>query len=142
MKTLLHYLFSLSLPAFVKLFFLKASGTDYLVTGKCNCCGQCCVHINLRCHKGWIRYEKDFYDLTRKNPHYKRFSIVGKDNHGYLQFNCASFSELNGCRDYADRPDICRKYPNKSLVLQGGQLLKGCGYVIQIGVSFSKRLSD
>jgi Fe-S-cluster containining protein len=140
-KTLIRHLFTTSFSALARRVYLKISGKEYLVTGKCNYCGQCCKRINLRCRRGWIRHEHEFLDLVKKFPEYKRFSVVSKDSLGYLQFTCEHLDPGNGCRDYNNRPDICKRYPSKSLILQGGKLIEGCGYSIQIGTSFSKRLS-
>jgi len=141
MKTLINHLFTLSFSVLARHIYLKISGKEYLVTGKCNYCGQCCERINLRSRGGWIRDEREFQVLVKKSPDFSRFSVVTKDSQGYLQFTCAYLEPGNGCRDYANRPDICKKYPSKSLVLQGGKLIKGCGYSIQAGTSFSKHLS-
>ncbi len=141
MKTIIRHIFTISFVAFAKRVYLKISGKEYLVTGKCNYCGQCCERINLRCRKGWIQNEREFQELVKKSPEYGRFSVVSKDSQGYLQFTCAYLIPDNGCSDYNNRPEICKKYPSKSLVLQGGKLIDGCGYSIQLGTSFSKHLS-
>ena len=83
----------------------------------------------------------DFEELTKKDPAYKRFFVVSKDEQGYLQFSCSHYDFDCGCRDYPNRPVICKKYPSKSLSLHGGKLIRGCGYSIQVGSSFSKHLS-
>jgi uncharacterized protein len=141
MKASIHHLITIFFPSFAKRVYLIFSGKEYLVTGKCNCCGQCCERINLRSRTGWIRNEKEFIQLVNRSPEYERFAIVAKDNRGYLEFNCSHLDRDNGCLDYSNRPDICKNYPSKSLILQGGKLIKGCGYSIQIGTSFSKHLS-
>lgn len=141
MKKYLRYLFSLSPSALVRLASLRAAGKDYLVSGSCNGCGQCCERINLRNHEGWISTAKQFEALVKKSPEYQRFSISGADEQDFLQFTCSKFRKGYGCTDYVNRPHICRRYPNKSLFLQGGRLVEGCGYSIQIGVPFARHLS-
>lgn len=141
MKTSIRQLFTISFVALAKRVYLKISGKEYLVTGKCNYCGQCCERINIRCRRGWIRHEREFLELVKKSPEYNRFSVVSKDSQGYLQFTCAHLDSSNGCSDYNNRPNICKKYPSKSLGLQGGKLIDGCGYSIQVGTSFSKHLA-
>ncbi len=141
MNRYFRYLFSLSPSALVRLAGIRAAGKDYLVSGNCNGCGQCCEQINLRSHEGWIRTEKQFEALWKKSPKYKRFSIDAIDSQGFLQFTCSKYRKGQGCTDYSNRPDICRRYPNKSLFLQGGQLVEDCGYSIQIGVPFARHLS-
>jgi uncharacterized protein len=122
--------------------YLQIRGKEYIVTGKCNYCGQCCERINLRCRDGWIRDERDFQELVKKSPEYSRFSVISKDKQGYLQFACVYLDSGNGCLDYSNRPEICKKYPSKSLPLQGGKLIEGCGYSIKVGTSFSRHLSS
>jgi Fe-S-cluster containining protein len=141
MKGFIRHLFTISFSAFARRVYLKITGKEYLVTGKCNYCGKCCEGINLRSGSGWIRHKHEFSELVKKFPEYNRFSVVSKDSMGYLQFICEHLDPGNGCRDYNNRPDICKRYPSKSLVLQGGKLIEGCGYTIQIGTSFEKHLS-
>lgn len=141
MKTSVRYLLALPFPAFIKFILMKIRGKEYLVTGKCRRCGQCCKLINLRSRKGWLRNESNFIDLVSRFPEYSRFSTISKDKQGYLLFTCTHLKTGNGCMDYANRPEICKKYPQKSLILQGGQIIKGCGYSVQAGTSFSKHLS-
>ena len=141
MKTSIRHLFAISFPTLAKRVYLKISGKEYLVTGKCNFCGQCCERINLRSPRGWIRHEREFLELVKRSPEYSRFSVVAKDSLGYLQFTCAHLDPGDGCSDYNNRPDICKKYPSKSLVLQGGKLIEGCGYSIEVGTAFSQHLS-
>ncbi|MEE4243246.1 MAG: YkgJ family cysteine cluster protein [Desulfopila sp.] len=139
-SNLLQYVFSLPAGSLLKLVHLKLSGRKYLLSGNCKCCGKCCRHINLRYRKGWIRNEKQFSELVKENPEYQRFTVTTKDPLGYLQFNCSWFDSDEGCRDYDKRLDICRRYPNTSLLLHGGKLLKGCGYRLSEGVPFEKYL--
>lgn len=141
MKTSIFHRFTIFFSALGKRAYLKISGKEYLVTGKCNYCGQCCERINLRSRRGWLRHERDFQELVKRSPEYGRFSIVSIDSQGYLEFTCTHLDTGNSCREYNNRPDICKKYPSKSLVLQGGKLIEGCGYSIQVGKSFSKHLS-
>lgn len=136
----IRYLFSLPFSSLFTLMFLKFTGKEFLISGKCNCCGKCCKNINLRSQKGWLRQEKDFLELKEECSEYDRYVIISRDEQGHLQFNCSFFDTQNGCLDYANRPEICKKYPNKSLLLQGGKLLDGCGYSVKIGTPFTKHL--
>ena len=141
MKKYLRYLLSLSPSALLHLAVIRATGKEYLVSGSCKGCGQCCERINLRNHAGWIRHEHQFQAMLNRLPGYRRFSISGLDKYGYLQFTCSKFKNGYGCTDYANRPDICKRYPNESLFLQGGQLVEGCGYVIRTGTPFARHLT-
>lgn len=141
MRKYFRYLLSLSPANLFRLAGVKVAGKDFLVSGSCNGCGHCCERINLRSHEGWIRTEKQFIALMNRLPEYKRFSIVATDKQGFLEFDCSKFIKRHGCIDYSNRPEICRRYPNKSLFLQGGQLVEGCGYLIHVGVPFARHLS-
>lgn len=141
MRKYFSYLLSLSPANLFRLAGLRAAGKDYLVSGRCNGCGQCCERINLRSHEGWIRTEKQFTALLSRSPEYKRFSRVAVDRQGFFEFTCSKFIKGQGCSDYANRPEICKRYPNKSLFLQGGQLVEGCGYELHVGVPFARHLS-
>lgn len=138
-----HILNILFLPAgtFFRYIRLKITGREYLVSGTCKCCGKCCRLINLKYHKGWIKEERQFQELLHEHPEYTRFTVVGKGEGGYLQFNCSWLDPILGCSDYHNRLDICEKYPGKSLLMQGGNLLNDCGYTIREGIPFKKYLS-
>lgn len=132
--------FRYSVKTWVNILVLKLSGRDIVKTGKCNYCGACCRNINLQLCGKWLRKEHEFYQLIKELPQYKRFYITGVDRQGFLQFNC-SFQDKDGsCSDYQDRLDICKSFPDKSLVLCGGIVPENCGYSLQVGISFSKRL--
>ena len=135
-----RHVLSLPVASLVKLLRLKIFGKEYLLSGTCLRCGRCCRLINLKYHKGWIRAEHQFHEVLKENPNYERFTVTAKDHMGYLQFNCSWYDPENGCLDYANRLDICRRYPNTSLLLHGGSLLQGCGYRIDEGVPFEKYL--
>ncbi len=120
----------------------KLRGRELIVLGSCCGCGQCCQCINLRGKDGWIRTEKQFKKLCETNLQYSRFYIVSDEKSDYLQFDCSLYDDQKGCKDYDNRLDICRKYPNKSLILRGGKLVEGCGYTIKSAVPFEKYLKD
>ncbi|MFN2355086.1 MAG: YkgJ family cysteine cluster protein [Desulfopila sp.] len=144
MKKVLYYISTLPLVGVVQLIWMKIRGKEFVVTGKCSCCGQCCNQINLRYHKGWIRSEEQFLELVKTNPEYDRFVISSMDNSfdngGFLQFRCSLYDSHLGCSDYANRLDICRNYPQKTLRLHGGVLFKECGYSVTEGVAFGHHL--
>ncbi len=135
-----RHVLSLPVAAVVQLLRLKIFGKQYLLSGTCLRCGQCCRGINLKYHKGWIRRKHQFNELLKENPEYQRFTMTAKDHMGYLQFSCSWYAPGIGCQDYANRLDICRRYPNRSLLLHGGILLQGCGYRVDEGVPFEKYL--
>ncbi len=117
-------------------------GKELLVTGSCSCCGNCCRKINLEGERGWLRSEKDFFDVLHDYPEYKRFQITGKDKQGFLQFSCTWLSEAGLCRDHENRLGLCNTFPDKSLHFCGGMLPPGCGYMINEVRPFSNYLAD
>ncbi len=133
---------AMPLIGIMRLIYLKISGKDTLVTGSCNNCGDCCRLINLRATKGWITNQNDFNNLVEKNSDFKRFSVVSVDNSGFLLFNCSWLEGDGGCKDYNNRLDICRNYPNKSMILCGGELIPQCGFQINEVVPFKKILAS
>lgn len=130
-----------SFPALIKHILLTIRRKEYVVTGKCKGCGQCCQRINLRWHKGWIQDEQEFEEFLKNSQDHDRFAIAGGDSQGNLQFDCTSYDPEYGCNDYARRPALCRRYPNRSLLLQGGKIVDGCGYQVETGVPFAKYLA-
>jgi len=145
MKKVLYYISTLPLLGVAQLIWMKIRGKEFVITGKCTCCGQCCNQINLRYHKGWIRSKQQFRELVSNSPEYNRFIISSTDNSidnsGFLQFRCSLYDSHLGCADYANRLDICRNYPQKTLRLHGGVLFKECGYTITGSVPFARRLN-
>ncbi len=109
-------------------------------TGSCVRCGSCCRDINLRYQSRWIKDEVEFIDMKGDDQEYLRFQSSGKDHYGHLIFQCRYLLENGSCGDYQNRPDICRSYPTKSLMLSGGTLPPSCGYQISLTIPFDKRL--
>jgi uncharacterized protein len=117
-------------------------GKELLVTGSCNCCGNCCRKINLEGVRGWLRSEKDFHEVVEDYPEYLRFEICGKDDQGFLQFSCTWLNDQGLCRDHENRLLLCTNFPDKSLHFCGGKLPSGCGYSIVEVRPFDKYLED
>ncbi|MBM9602733.1 YkgJ family cysteine cluster protein [Desulfopila inferna] len=136
-----YHIFSLPVKALLTLLWLRISGRDFLISGSCHSCGQCCRSINLKYYKGWIRKEQQFDELLQEHPEYEIFHIDAKDHEGFLQFNCSKFDPEAGCLDYANRLDVCKRYPSKMLLLRGDSLISGCGYSVKEGIPFKKHLT-
>lgn len=136
---LIRRLLSIPPGSVIRAMKLRITGREYLISGKCLCCGKCCTNINLKYQGGWIRNKSQFHQLLKENPHYDRFRLVHQKGK-YLQFDCTWYSDDSGCKDYQNRLDICRKYPSKSLLMHGGCLLDDCGYSITEGIPFKKYL--
>ena len=49
--------------------------------------------------------------------------------------------EDNTCRDYDNRPSICRTYPSEAMLRRGGKLLDGCGYRVVPKTPFARVLA-
>lgn len=129
-----------SLQGLVRAALLKLKGKELIISGSCEGCGSCCNKINLQTEQGWVRNQKEFEDVCDRYPEYKRFSVIGKDDQGFLQFSCKWVTREGLCRDYDNRLSICRKFPDKSLHFCGGGLPWQCGYSIDAVVPFDKIL--
>ncbi len=142
LKQNISSLAAMPISGLLRLLYLKLIGKDTLVTGSCNGCGECCRLINLRAAEGWIQDENLFKKLVERNPDFNRFTIASVDNSGFLLFNCSWLGGDGICKDYKKRLDICRNYPNKSLILRGGKLLPQCGFQITEVIPFKKILAS
>lgn len=138
---LMKKLQAFSLTGLCNYFFLKLRGKSILVTGSCKGCGNCCRNINLEGTKGWLRSEEAFRLLVEKHPEYKRLEIIGRDEQGFLLFCCSWCTPQGVCSDYEKRLDICRNFPESSLVFTGGRLPAHCGYHFTEVVPFEKILN-
>ncbi len=141
MKPIFKRLSSYSLQGLYRVLLLRLTGKEYIVTGSCNYCGNCCRKINLKASTGWLRSEKQFNRMQITSPDFDRFKIVGRDSQGFLQFTCSWLLETGLCQDHENRLDICSGYPEKSLMFCGGMITEGCGYRIEKVTPFNKILS-
>ncbi len=139
--TLMKKLRSFSLVGLFRYFFLKMRGKSILVAGSCRGCGTCCRNISLEGRDGWLRSEKAYREISEQYPEYKRFEIIGKDSLGFLLFSCTWCTPQGTCLNYENRLNLCRKFPESSLVFAGGQLPVNCGYRFTEVVPFEKILS-
>lgn len=130
-----------SLVGLIKYFILKIKGKDILISGSCTGCGMCCKRLNLEGSTGWLRSEKEFYDVVREYPEFERFEIIEKDEQGFLVFTCSWCTKDGLCENYEDRLALCKNFPEKSLVFSGGKLPEGCGYSFKQVVPFEKVLA-
>ena len=132
---------NVSLVGFLCFLRLKLSGKTILVSGSCNGCGTCCKSISLESEGGWVRSEKKFNRIVEDFPKYGRFEITGRDDQGFLLFNCNWVTSEGICRDYENRLPLCRAFPETSLVFAGGKLPQNCGYNFSEVVPFEKILT-
>ena len=117
-------------------------GKELLITGSCHCCGNCCKKINLEGVRGWLRSEKEFFEVLQDYPEYGRFKITGKDDQGFIQFSCTWLTDQGLCRDHTKRLPLCMNFPDKSLHFCGGKLPAACGYSIDEVRPFDKYLEN
>ena len=118
----------------------KQSKKIVIVKGSCKKCGSCCTKINL-CENGkWVTKSSHFKKMVKQTPEYKRLTITDKNNNGTLNFSCTWLNDNNTCKDYDNRLDICRDFPDQMAVMDQGMLPDGCGFEISIHNSFESIL--
>lgn len=142
MAKILQLLSSYSILGLIRYLRLQVMGKELIVNGSCRNCGSCCRRINLEGKRGWLRHENAFFEVVADYPEYERFQITGKDEQGFLRFSCSWLSAEGFCKDHANRLDLCRNFPDKTLHFCGGVLPPGCGYMIQEVRPFKKYLAD
>jgi len=132
---------SFSLVGIFKYLGLKIRGKAVIVAGSCRGCGTCCRSISLEGRDGWLRSTEDFQQIVEKYPEYARFQVIGKDQQGFILFNCTWCTPQGMCRDYDNRLPLCSNFPESSLVFAGGRLPVNCGYRFIEVVPFEKILN-
>jgi hypothetical protein len=106
------------------------------ILGSCKKCGKCCTNINL-CEAGkWVSKKSHFRKMVAKNPEYERFKIIGKNKQGALQFSCTWLNSNNECKDYDNRLDICKVFPNQIVIRSQEEIPDECGYSVNVHRSF------
>jgi Fe-S-cluster containining protein len=152
--TLAHFSHFMTMPFLIKFhpaFFhsplgvlrylrMKLLGRQVIVRGQCEMCGACCKKISLDIGGSWVRSVRRFKRLVRKNSDYARFEITGRDRNGYLEFRCTWLQKDGTCRDYDNRLQICRSYPDTELYFTNGKLIKGCGFALEEVPDFERLL--
>ncbi|KPA15441.1 protein belonging to Uncharacterized protein family UPF0153, partial [Candidatus Magnetomorum sp. HK-1] len=114
----------------------RSSKKKVSVNGSCIKCGSCCLLLNI-CEEGkWVSTSRHLKKILNDNPEYKRLKITGKNERGTLNFSCTWLNPDNTCKDYNNRLDICRDFPEKMAFFQKGLLPEGCGYEVSINDSF------
>ncbi len=116
-------------------------GKNYIRTGKCKGCGQCCTHIYVKHFKHVLKDEKEFEKLQLLFGFYADLEIIDKDELGLI-FECKNLDkETKRCKIHYRRPPICRRYPQEELFAMGGTLSDDCGYKMQPIISFKEVLN-
>ncbi len=126
MKSIADFLFN------IRLFFAKVIarilGREFVRVGRCNQCGSCCQRVSLFVDGRQLKTLKEFEEVCQVFPEYRRFYVVDDSDPEELLFTCGFLGEGNICRDYRNRPLICRRYPSPGILKKGGYLMPGCGY--------------
>ena len=111
------------------------------IHGECRKCGSCCKCINV-CEAGkWLSKKSHFMKMVAEKPEYERLYITGKNRDGTLNFSCSWLDSNNKCKDYDNRLDICKVFPNKMVITSQGEIPEGCGYSFNIHSSFDAVLT-
>jgi hypothetical protein len=106
------------------------------IQGACKRCGKCCTNINL-CEAGtWISKKSQFRKMVAEKPEYARLQIIGKNTQGTLHFSCTWLNSNNECKDYENRLDICKVFPNQMVITNQGEVPEGCGFTVNVHSSF------
>ena len=87
--------------------------------------------------------EKQFEATKQWDKFFNNFFISGKDEKsGVLLFTCKEIDENNRCRVYHFRGLGCRLYPrpNSKYLINGGQMLDGCGFYFEPDKEFKRFL--
>jgi len=113
------------------------------IEGSCKMTGNCCKNLILLNAGNPVTSEKAFKKLVRRIPEYKMFIPNGDvTEEGYLRYTCSNLTSENKCGIYANRPEICRRYPDPRMLKYGCGILPGCGYRIVPKESFESLLKD
>lgn len=113
----------------LRLITARFSNNTPRLEGECNQCGECCRNLTLSNAGKLIRNEDEFQALVTRYAEYRIFQPRYRDPiEQVLYFNCSMLGEDNRCRAYAQRPRVCRIYPNSKMFDLGARLPEACGY--------------
>lgn len=124
---------------YIKFLINKFKSAKLVRKGSCRRCGNCCRNIILSITENEpIRTEKQFEETKQWDKFFNNFYISGSDASGVLLFTCREIDENNRCRVYPFRGLGCRMYPkpNVKFLINGGEMLEGCGYYFEPDKSF------
>ncbi len=97
--------------------------------GECTGCGECCRLLTLVDRGRPVKSLRHFERMVRRDPTYRFFRpLEDRDPDGYLYFSCLLLDSNGRCQEYAERPLICREFPNSAIIDQGATLPAACGY--------------
>jgi Fe-S-cluster containining protein len=106
------------------------------VEGRCEPCGECCRRVVLWDRGQPLRDAEGFARLVRSDAFtYQRFEPYGRNAAGDLLFRCSKLGADNLCTVHAERPVLCRRYPEPRMFLHGGSLPQGCTYTVTVQIT-------
>jgi len=117
--------------------YFVLSKVKYTLEGSCRKCGNCCRKM----YSIGTCSEKEFNQLTKIFPKFKRFKIWGRDDNENLLFACTLLDENGLCSDYKHRLRMCKNYPYKN-IKYGGNLPPNCGFKIKTNKTFKDYLKS
>ncbi len=105
------------------------------IQGSCNACGKCCQGLVLWQGSSVVKDRATFAKLVKAVPEtYARFEpgestrVEESGGAGHLVFRCTKLGEDGRCTDYAERPIICRRFPEPRLFIRGYKMPPRCGF--------------
>src|SRR5439155_4133487 len=105
------------------------------IRGRCEACGECCRRVVLWSAGRPVRDVEGFALLVARDAFtYSRFEPYGRNSSGDLLFRCTKLGQDNLCTVHAERPVICRRYPEPRLFLNGGSLPQECSYLVTVQI--------
>ncbi len=80
----------------------------------CKNCSKCCEYLAVEIDKP--ESKKDFDNVIWFVLHKNVQVYIGLDNHWYIEFKskCKELNPKGWCKQYEQRPKICRKYSAKN----------------------------
>ena len=130
------------LKAFLKYLWVKLTGREVIVTGKCLKCGDCCRSLRLCFGGRWLKDEADFERLRMGRPELARLSLVRRHENGCLEFRCEWLMEDGTCKDHEHRMEICKDYPDEGRFYRGAPVNDTCGFRVVARRPFKKVLDN
>lgn len=133
--------FPLVLKKVYRKLSLALARRELILEGMCRQCGSCCRGLVLRRNGRGLVSEGAFRELVREAPEYGRFRIEDRDDDGLLVFSCSRLAEDGSCTDYANRPEVCRSYPHKTIYWRGDNTPAHCGFRFVVRRRFGPALA-
>jgi len=79
-------------------------------------------------HHSGVSSERQFAAIVRDRPEFRRLRPNGHSSRGRLEFDCTWLLPDNTCRDYRNRLQMCKDYPDTGLFFSAHSQHSDCGY--------------